>query len=162
MNPVEDLFAHFEPSPLTASWPLSECHSRLNLGRHFEWDDAIEFSPSCDQQALASQGIGIWDCDLKDNALTWSDGVYDLFGLPRGVVVLRETAVSLYEEGSRSAMERLRAYAIRHRRGFTLDVEIEPASGSRRWIRLVAAPICVSSRPVRLRGLKWDVTPQYS
>ena len=162
MNRVGDLFAHFEPSPLTASWPLSECHSRFDLGCHFEWDDAEAFSPSLDDHALALQGIGVWDCDLGDNALTWSDGVYDLFGLPRGVPVRRETAVGLYEEGSRSAMERLRAYAIRHRRGFTLDVDIRPANGGVRWVRLLGAPICVNSRPVRLRGLKYDVTQQYS
>jgi len=162
MNPVEDLFAHFEPSPLTASWPLSECDARLDLGCHFDWHDPEAFSPSFDHHALARQGIGIWDCDLSDNALSWSDGVYELFGLPHGIVVHRETALSLYAKGSRSAMERLRAYAIRHRRGFTLDVEIRPANGGERWIRLVAAPICVSSRPARLRGLKWDVTHRYS
>ena len=161
MAAAEHMLVHLDPSPLTASWPLSECRSRFDLGHHFEWHDSAEFAPSFDQPALSRQGIGIWDCDLSDNALMWSDVVYDLFGLPRSVLLQRSTAVSLYEEGSRSAMERLRAYAIKHRRGFTLDVQIVPASGRRRWIRLMAAPICVRSRPVRLRGLKWDVTSEY-
>jgi PAS domain-containing protein len=161
MNRLGDFSGHFEPSPLTASWPLSESGSRFDLGRDFEWPDAVEFRPSVNHDALAAEGIGLWDCDLSDNQLTWSDGVYELFGLPRDLTLYRETAVSLYEEGSRSAMERLRAYAIRHRRGFSLDVEIRPANGGVRWLRLVGAPICVKSRPVRLRGLKWDVTQLY-
>jgi hypothetical protein len=62
--------------------------------------------------------------------------------------------VQRYVSESRVAMERLRAHAIEHKRGFTLDVEIEPTSGERRWMRLIAAPICIGDRVVRLRGLK--------
>jgi hypothetical protein len=52
-------------------------------------------------------------------------------------------------------MERLRAYAIKHRRGFTLDAQVRAAAaGEHRWIRLVAAPVCKGRRVVRLRGIK--------
>ena len=51
-------------------------------------------------------------------------------------------------------MERLRSYGIRHKRGFTLDVEIRTVSGEPRWMRLIAAPICEANRATRLTGLK--------
>ena len=52
-------------------------------------------------------------------------------------------------------MERLRAYAIKHRRGFTLDAQIRPAVGGKyRWMRLIAAPVCSGERVARLHGLK--------
>jgi len=51
-------------------------------------------------------------------------------------------------------MERLRSYAIEHRRGFTLDVEIRPVTGGSRWMRLITAPICDGDRVMRLHGLK--------
>ena len=51
-------------------------------------------------------------------------------------------------------MERLRAYAIKHRRGFTLDARIVPVQGKPRWIRLIGAPVCEGRRVVRLEGLK--------
>jgi hypothetical protein len=51
-------------------------------------------------------------------------------------------------------MERLRAHAIEHKRGFTIDVEIEPATGVRHWVRLITTPISVGDRVVRLRGVK--------
>lgn len=102
--------------------------------------------------------LGQWECDLTDDdRLSWSDEVYDIFGIPRGVAVARHEAVALYTEGSRAAMEKLRAYAIRHRRGFTLDVEIKPARAPRRWMRLIAAPVCAGDDVVRLQGLKFIV-----
>jgi len=103
---------------------------------------------------LTEHGIGLWDCDLDDGALRWTDGVYDLFGLPRGALVRRDEAVSLYAEASCAVMERLRAYALRHRRGFTVDAEIRPPGAKPRWMRLIAAPICRDGRAVRLHGLK--------
>lgn len=51
-------------------------------------------------------------------------------------------------------MERLRAYAIKHQRGFTIDVDIRRAVGGHTWMRLIAAPVCVDDRVVRLHGLK--------
>jgi len=142
-----------EPLPLHHSWPLYEQPLRFELG-------AILNSVVTDAIAPESVGAvglyhaGCWECDLADNSLTWSGGVYDLFGLPRGVAMTREQAAALYAEPSRSAMERLRAYAIRHARGFTLDAEIQPVVGPRRWMRLIAAPEQVAGRVTRLHGIK--------
>lgn len=148
-------------SPLTHSWPLFEQHRHLDLGRLLDApSDALSVS-ECHPGLLAAHGIGLWDCDLEDDALSWTDGVFDLFGLPRGAVLARNEIVALYAEPSRSAMERLRAYAIKHRRGFTLDAEIRPATGPSKWMRLIAAPVCVGRRVVRLHGIKQDVSALY-
>jgi PAS domain-containing protein len=146
------------PLQLSHSWPLYERARHFDLG--YLHDDA---SPreTLDEQELDPHGIGIWSCELADNALTWSGSVYDLFGLPRGARISRPETVALYSEHSRALMERLRAYAIKHRRGFTLDAEILPAGGGRRWMRLVAAPIDDGARVVRLYGLKRDVSHEY-
>lgn len=103
---------------------------------------------------LGFHHVGCWECDLADDSLIWSGGVYDIFGLPRGVRITREETVALYSEESRAAMNRLRAHAIKHRRGFTLDAEIYPIVGGGRWMRLIAAPMCDGDRVVRLHGLK--------
>lgn len=145
--------------PLIHSWPLFERNQRFDLGQDFKCSDAQMFDVAGNEDLLARQGIGVWDCDLSDNSLTWSAGVYDLFGLPKGSFVHRAASVALYSEHSRAAMERLRAYAIKHKRGFTLDVEIAPANGgSRKNVRLCAAPICVDGHAVRLHGYKRDIT----
>ena len=88
------------------------------------------------------------------NSLIWSGGVYDIFGLPRDARITRDEILTLYSEHSRAMVEKLRTYAIRHRRGFTLDAEIRPGIGGKRRMRLIAAPVCASDRVVRLQGLK--------
>ena len=144
-----------EPLPLHHSWPLFERERRFALGHAFAWpESAPMLSVGPLPRELAAQGVGLWSCDLADNSLTWSAGVYDIFGLPRGARVRRDEAVALYAEESRAAMESLRAYAIKHRRGFTLDAELRPAQGGARWMRLVAVPVCDGRRVVGLHGVK--------
>ncbi|MGJ3630027.1 hypothetical protein AB5I41_31890 [Sphingomonas sp. MMS24-JH45] len=56
---------------------------------------------------------------LADASLDLEAGIFALFGLPALVAPTRAAALAVYDKGSRVAMERLRAHAIRHRRGFT-------------------------------------------
>ncbi|NIJ17659.1 diguanylate cyclase [Sphingobium vermicomposti] len=137
-----------EPLPLYHSWPLYDLHVHLS---------PVALDSYCAQGdlALAERGIGLWHCDLKDDRLSWTSGVYDLFGLEQGMTVPRLLAVSLYAPDSREAMERLRTYAICYRRGFTLDVDIRPLdSADERTMRLVAAPILHDDQVVGLHGIK--------
>lgn len=142
-----------EPLPLFHSWPLTERPRQFELGRLLDGPMTDLPGPS-GPAPLPVPLSGSWTCDLSDNSLVWSGGVYDIFGFPRGSSVSREAAAALYGEDSRAAMERLRAHAIRHRRGFTLDAEIRPLGGGRRWMRLIAAPVCHGGQVVGLHGLK--------
>jgi PAS domain-containing protein len=110
------------------------------------------FSEAASGPGLAA--IGHWQCHLSRDSLTWSDQVYDIFGLPRGDRVSRDEAVSFYCEHSRAVMERLRSYAIKQNQAFILDAEIRPGHGKRRWMRLIGIPECDNGAVVRLRGLK--------
>jgi len=150
------------PLPLQHSWLLPAEGGRLDLGDVFGSAafGGVDFA-SLDDEMLAAHGVGRWSCDLADNRLTWTDPVFDLFGLPRGATLSRDEVVALYREESRAAMDHLRAYAIRHRRGFTIDAEIRTPSGDRRWMRLLGSPICEDNRVVRLQGLKQDITHHY-
>lgn len=147
------------PLPVHHSWPLYERDRFFELGQ-LHGVDTLDPVPDLVDVVVPVRParLGQWQCDLTDNnRLSWSDEVYDIFGIPRGAAVARHEAVALYAESSRAAMEKLRAYAIKHRRGFTLDVEIRPAQAPRRWMRLIAAPVCVGDNVVRLHGLKFLV-----
>lgn len=142
-----------EPLPLHHSWALSEQPRHFDLG--FVLSSAvIDIVGPGEVGGLGVHHAGCWECDLTDNSLIWSGGVYDIFGLPRGTEISRDVAVALYTEESRAAMERLRSYAIEHKRGFTLDAEIRPVTGGHRWMRLICAPVCEGDRVMRLHGLK--------
>jgi PAS domain-containing protein len=142
-----------EPLTLHHSWPLSAAPRKFEHGSLLNCaiSDALEPRRTGE---VGPYHAGLWECDLGDNSLAWSGGVYDIFGLPRGVVVTRNDVVKLYSEDSRAAMERLRAHAIKHMRGFTIDVQIRVGGGLERWVRLITTPICEGGRATRLQGLK--------
>lgn len=135
-----------EPLPLYHSWALFDPNARFELGL-------------ADATVAAAGPVESWRCDVATGRLTWSPGVFDLFGLPRNHLPTREAALPRYAEESRVAMDRLRAHALRHRRGFTIDARLR-LSGGDRWMRLTAAPRDEDGRLI-LAGTKQDVTALY-
>ena len=101
-----------------------------------------------------------WQCDLRDDSLTWSDGVYDLFGLERGASVQREDIVAMYSAESREELRRLREAAIAECGSFTFEAKIRRPDGKLRWMR-VTADVAVEDGVARyLYGTKIDVTEE--
>jgi PAS domain-containing protein len=142
-----------ERLPLRHSWPLYEQQRHFELGLVLNSAIADVLEPALVGE-LGPHHAGCWECDLADNSLIWSGGVYDIFGLQRNARITRDECVSFYSERSRTIMERLRSEAIHNRNGFTLDAEIHPVVGEARWMRLIAAPIFEDGRVVRLQGVK--------
>ncbi len=104
--------------------------------------------------------IGVWEFDLETEMLSWTDGVYDLFELPRGAPVERSKILEFYEEESRRQMERLRADAIRDGGSFALDIRIRTAKGNELWLRLTADVEQEAGRSIRIFGTKQDITEE--
>lgn len=104
--------------------------------------------------------IGVWECDLATDALSWTDMVYDLFDIPRDARLERARVLERYEPESRATLERVRAEAIRNGTGFACDVCIHTSSGAARWIRITADVEREDGQPVRIFGTKQDVTAE--
>lgn len=111
-------------------------------------------------RASAAARIGVWQCALPSEELTWTDVVYDLFELPRGAPLDRQQILALYPEASRALLSRVRSEAIRDRTGFQLDAQIKTARGALRWIRITATVECENGEPVRIFGMKQDITEE--
>jgi diguanylate cyclase (GGDEF)-like protein len=111
-------------------------------------------------RATAGGALGAWECNLANEALSWTDGVYDLFGLPRNAPIYRASILDLYHEQSRREMEQLRSAAIRTGQEFALDCRIRTAGGEDRWMRLLVGVGYQHGRPVRIFGSKQDVTAE--
>jgi hypothetical protein len=135
-------------------WSLSDQSAQFDLGHVLSCAVTDAILPVRTGE-LGLHHAGLWECDLSDNSLIWSGGVYDLFGIRRGEMIGRDDALAFYTEHSRSKMERLRSHAIAHMVGFTIDIELRPASvGAVRRVRLIAAPVLEGHRAARLHGLK--------
>ncbi|MRX33758.1 sensor domain-containing diguanylate cyclase [Aminobacter sp. MDW-2] len=111
-------------------------------------------------RSSAAARIGVWQCNLADQALHWTDVVYDLFDLPRGAPLVREDIVKCYTEASAIELHAKRSKGIAERTGFGLDAEIVTAKGNRRWIRITASVECEDGVAVRIFGMKQDITEE--
>lgn len=104
--------------------------------------------------------VGIWECTLPDETLRWTDTVFELFGLEPQADINRADIVALYTPQSRDELKRVRDRALAEGTDFTLDAEIVTARGTPRWIRITAIVETVDGRPVRLFGMKQDITAE--
>jgi diguanylate cyclase (GGDEF)-like protein len=109
-------------------------------------------------QALSLARIGVWECELETERLTWTSGVYDIFGYPTGNPLRRARIVDLYIDDSRRNMELARAEVIRSGLAVTVDAEIRTWRGERRWMRLSINTDGGHGRRVRIFGSKQDIT----
>jgi diguanylate cyclase (GGDEF)-like protein len=108
-------------------------------------------------QALDLARIGAWECELETERLTWTSGVYDIFGYPMGNPLRRASIVDLYVDESRRDMELARAEVIRSGRAVSLDAKIRTWRGESRWIRLLINTDG-GGRRARIFGSKQDIT----
>ena len=104
--------------------------------------------------------IGVWECSLPDETLSWTDVVYDLFDLPRGSTLTREDTVRCYSPDSARELKLRRDKAIEQRSGFSMDAEIVTAAGNRKWLRLTATVESENGVAVRIFGMKQDITEE--
>jgi diguanylate cyclase (GGDEF)-like protein len=111
-------------------------------------------------RASATAMIGIWECNLADESLSWTNGVYDLFEFPRGSAISREQTLACYTPESRIAMQAARAEAIASCTDFSLVAEIITTTGKRRWMRLTGAVEADNGVAVRIFGMKQDITEE--
>lgn len=111
-------------------------------------------------RASALARIGVWECDLATEALTWTDGVYDLFDLPRGSPLDRAAILDFYDDESRRELERVRSRTIEKGGSFAIDVLIRTVKGDARWIRITGDVEREGGRSVRIFGTKQDITAE--
>jgi diguanylate cyclase (GGDEF)-like protein len=104
--------------------------------------------------------VGVWECSLPDETLTWTDTVFELFDLDPSSPLKRDDIVALYTPESQKELSQKRGEAIKEGDGFTLDAEIVTAKGNSRWIRITAIVERTDGHPVRIFGMKQDVTAE--
>jgi diguanylate cyclase (GGDEF)-like protein len=121
---------------------------------------ALAHSRKVFDRSSAAARIGVWECTLPDEQLTWTDVVYDIFDLPRGAPPLRGATLKCYPEASARELTRRRDKAIADRTGFSLETDIISFAGVHRWIRITATVECVDGVPVRIFGMKQDITEE--
>ncbi|NKJ38479.1 diguanylate cyclase (GGDEF)-like protein [Rhizobium sp. SG570] len=104
--------------------------------------------------------IGVWECSLPDQTLSWTDTVYEFFDLVPQAPLARDEIVKLYTPETRKLLNEARDRAIRTGEGFTLDAQIVTAKGNNRWIRITACVEFANGTAARIFGVKQDITAE--
>jgi len=112
------------------------------------------------EQAASIASVGAFECDLASDRLSWTGGVFEIFGLPSHQSVERQQTVEMYSEESRELLQYKRSRAIDARSSFSLDANIILPDGSDRWIRINAAVRGSNGRAETLYGMKQDITEE--
>ena len=101
-----------------------------------------------------------WQCDLSDDSLSWTPGVFELFGISQSAPLDRTAIVRMYSDESRVLLERLRGEAIASCGSFTFEARIVRPDGEARWMRVSADVACRNGRAALLYGSKHDITAE--
>jgi diguanylate cyclase (GGDEF)-like protein len=112
------------------------------------------------ERASAAARLGMWECDLTTETLQWSAGTYDMFDIERASPLVRNQALPRYSAHSLKTLEKIRSESLAQGKGFNLDAELVTARGTQRWIRITALVDCAGKRPIRLFGMKQDITEE--
>ncbi len=101
--------------------------------------------------------VGGWNLDLRTSELTWTDGVYEVFGLPRGVPLDYEKFLSLVHPDDAEYVNRSWNDALE---GAQYDIEHRIlADGAVKWVREKArVEFSDSGVPLRGSGIVQDIT----
>ena len=124
-------------------------------GKH----DALEKANRIFVAAEKAARIGSWEIDLTSMDLTWSDGVYEMHGIPLGQPITVEDAIGAYSEEDREKVASYVDKAIATGDPFQFEADLKDRSGAVR--RVQSRGECIKGdkkNPDRLVGVIHDIT----
>lgn len=111
-------------------------------------------------RALELADMGVWDWDILENKITWSDRVHDLFGIPKEEFdgsFAKFTSPIPPED--LPILEAAISHALKEDILFVVEHRVRLPDGRVRWVRGQGRTVRdENGRPVRMAGVSQDVT----
>lgn len=102
--------------------------------------------------------VGSWEFDLVTRKLSWSAETYILHGVtPDSFDPTEETYAGFLTEQGKTLLWSHNAACITAGGSYELDVQIQPVTGRRIWVRIVAMAEMVDGKASRLFGAVQDI-----
>jgi PAS domain S-box-containing protein len=123
-------------------------------------EDALRKSEERLRLAQLKTGVGIWDCDLRSGALTWTPELEAIFGLEPGSIKSYADFRDRVHADDIDAFEAGRDAAMRRRETFKFEFRIIRSDGQVRWILATGGALYdeATGEPTRLLGNNVDIT----
>lgn len=114
------------------------------------------------QKAEQLVRMGVWDLDLMEGGVRWSDGLYRLSGFdPRTKTPAREDRLKLTYPEDQAILSDYLGQLEKGHAAEPIESRIMRSDGSVRWVQSVGTVECdESGKPVRIIGTIVDITEQ--
>ncbi|MEW6473381.1 MAG: EAL domain-containing protein [Actinomycetota bacterium] len=113
------------------------------------------------REAQAVAKVGIWEWDITDNQVRWSDELYRIFGLtPQAFPGTYEGYLALVHPDDRALVRTTVERGLHNVEPFDFAHRIVTVDGELRWLQCRGRVRAVDGTPVRMTGACQDVTAQ--
>ena len=106
--------------------------------------------------------IGAWSLDVASGRVTSTEEVMRIHDLAPDADATLASGLERFDGEHRHRLEAAIQAAISAAQPYDLELEMTSATGRRKWVRAVGAPVSDGGRVVRLRGTLQDVTDRKS
>lgn len=112
-----------------------------------------------DQSEIAK--IGIWEFDIAEEVLTWSEMTKKIHEVPQDFKPDIDTAINFYKQGhSRNTIAMLVHNGIHRGESWSEKLKMVTANGNEKWVISAGKPLYKEGKVTRLLGTFQDVTGQ--
>jgi diguanylate cyclase (GGDEF)-like protein/PAS domain S-box-containing protein len=113
------------------------------------------------REAQAVAKVGIWEWDIPDNRVRWSDELYRIFGLsPQAFPGTFEGYLALVHPDDRAMVQATVERSLGTLEPFDFAHRTITADGHLRWLQCRGRVQVIDGRPVQMTGAAQDVTSQ--
>jgi len=139
--------------------PLGIGHVQ-DISKRKEAEDELRRSRARLNEAEKIAQMGSWEWDLPGDRISWSDGLFEIYGLtPQEFVPTREAGEKRVYADDRPLVRQTVERALAERSGFTLEYRAIRSDGRLRTLRNRAEVVVDDAgEPVRLVGIAQDIT----
>ena len=143
----------FSPGPGRFTAILSDVTERSRS------EHAIAESRRLLDETQAIARLGGWEFDVASGRVTWTDEVYAIYGVDRGLDLSDpEGAIAAYAPDSAPVIEAALRRAVEPGEPYDLELELDRADGRRVWVRTTGRPVVVDGVVARVNGYILDIT----
>jgi PAS domain S-box-containing protein len=102
--------------------------------------------------------IGSWEVDLQTMQLTWTPGVYQIYGFPMNQVPDLQSINKLYSSKNRKILNQIFAQSIQKNAKYEFELPFSNVQGKLVWSKAIGKPIVENGQVTKLQGFLQDIT----
>ncbi|MEP2773017.1 MAG: ATP-binding protein [Fulvivirga sp.] len=116
-------------------------------------NDDLQYTNSLFEAVQEAANIGVWEINLDNGSLFWSDAVYDIHELPRGIEVKLDEGINFYHDDYKNTIQEAVNKAINNGERWDLKLKLITAKQKEVWVHALGIPHVVDGKTVSIRGL---------